>query len=308
MKILQLTDMHFETYPFESEDKQTAQLIERLTTEHQPDLIAVTGDLISAYKTLNGLAVFQGVVDFLDQLGPKVAITFGNHDAETGYITKLNEEATANSRSAAEKMAYITENYSTYIKVIENFEQIHHYSRRDLIEVVSQMKNHVMKQGLASVSDKEMYYVDANADTRLLFVDSGDYDDFGIGLYDSIDFDQQSWMIRQAAKTDGSSHLFIHIPLPEYADAVSGGFAQGHQAETVCSPQYNTGTWARLKLNSNVKSIYCGHDHENDFSADYFGIQLNYGRSTGYNSDGQVGKGARIIEISGSHWQTYIVE
>lgn len=308
MRILQLTDLHFSSCPFAGEDVKTSDLVKRLVSEHKPDLIIATGDLISGYKTLDGLAVFEQVVNLLDCFGVPVAITYGNHDSEVTYIENILNEALQHSGLLAQQNQYIQENYPAYYDIIQHFDQIRPYSRRDLHQIVARMDNHVEKNGLAFSADREMYYFDVDAATRLLFLDSGDYDFTGLSLYGAINFEQQEWLEKYAADEKRGSHLFIHIPLPEYAAAVQAGMANGNQAEKVCAPDYNTGTWARLKFRTNVKAVYCGHDHENDYSADYHGIQLNYGRSTGFNSYGDVPKGARLIEISPHSWKTTIVE
>lgn len=300
MKILQITDLHFATFPFEGKDIQTAELIKRLVLKHQPNLLVVTGDLISNDRVLDGLSVFQGVIDFLDALNVPIAITFGNHDSEGHMLSKLYQKMTEEKT--------LDELTDDMPEVFKNFDHFIQYDRHAIIDIVNQMSNHVKKEQVTVVDDREMYYINFNTETRLLFVDSGDYDPYQIGTYDSLTFNQHEWLLKNANSSDQVSHLFIHIPLPEYNDAIIQGKATGYQDEKVCSAEYNTGTWARIKFNTNIKAVYCGHDHENDFSSDYYGTQLNYGRVTGYNSYGKYHRGGRIIEIEGSKFHTYIVE
>lgn len=36
----------------------------------------------------------------------------------------------------------------------------------------------------------------------------------------------------------------------------------------------------------NVNAVFCGHDHNNDFYGNYLGINLYFGRKTGYGGYG----------------------
>lgn len=306
MKILQLTDMHFNSYPFNKKDQKTSELITRLVKKEEPDLLVVSGDLISGYMTTTGLIVFQGVVNFLDELGVKIAITYGNHDSEANYLIQKIENIKAKFENEEEVLNHIKRESPELLYIYENYETVNPYTREDLNQIVAKMENHVDKEGLESSSGKEMYHIDINSSTRILIVDSGDYGENGISFYESLDFVQQEWIIKNASEKEKTSHLFIHIPLPEYKLARQAGLAEGHQDETECSADYNTGTWSRLKFQTNVKAVYCGHDHNNDYSADYHGVQLNYGRVTGYNCYGELKRGARIIQIDGKKFKTNI--
>jgi hypothetical protein len=44
-------------------------------------------------------------------------------------------------------------------------------------------------------------------------------------------------------------------------------------------------------------SIFCGHDHDNDFTINLYGIRLSFGRIGGYNTYGDLQRGARLIEL-----------
>jgi 3',5'-cyclic AMP phosphodiesterase CpdA len=308
MKILQLTDIHFASFPFTGPDAETAKLIERLVKKENPDLIAVTGDLISNYRLFDGLPVFRGVIDFLDRLDIPIAITYGNHDSEGEYFNYLYEKfatGSVNQENFENALVDMPENTR---EIFRNFEHFKPFSRQDIIEIVNNMTNHVVKQEVTIIDGREMYYVDIDKNTRLFFVDTGDYDYTGMGLYDAITFAQNDWLVEHGQDEDKIGHLFIHIPLSEYADAVSIGTAEGNQEEEVCSANFNTGTWAQIKLATNIQYVYCGHDHENDFIADYYGTKLIYGRATGYNSYGKYARGGRVIEISEGLFETYVSE
>ncbi|MEY8371193.1 metallophosphoesterase [Aerococcaceae bacterium 50-4] len=308
MKILQLTDLHFASYPFTESDSETAELIKQMVNEEKPDLIAITGDLISNYRLLEALPVFKGVIEFLDKLDTPIAITYGNHDSEGKYFKYLHDKFTAESANEEEFEALLTDIPDDTKEIFRNFDHFKTHSRHNIMEIVNEMTNHVEKQEVTIVDGREMYFMDIDEKTRLFFVDSGDYDYSGIGLYDAITFNQNEWLVKHSQDSEMTGHLFIHIPLPEYAEAVAQGVAVGHQEEKICSADFNTGTWSRIKLETNIQYIYCGHDHENDFIADYHGIKLIYGRSTGFNSYGKYPRGGRVIEISENLYDSFIIE
>jgi len=77
----------------------------------------------------------------------------------------------------------------------------------------------------------------------------------------------------------------------------------GMLAETVgvCCSAVNTGLYTAMTQMDDIKYVFCGHDHNNDYYGDYYGIYLGYGRKTGYGSYGPPWgwkHGARVIELS----------
>jgi hypothetical protein len=62
----------------------------------------------------------------------------------------------------------------------------------------------------------------------------------------------------------------------------------------------NTGLFAALKQDQIVEWVSAGHDHDNDYYGSYDGINLAYGRKTGYGSYGPNGmqNGARVFEVT----------
>ena len=91
----------------------------------------------------------------------------------------------------------------------------------------------------------------------------------------------------------------MHIPLQEYMFMVRDkAFGQMHDV-TSCGA-INTGMFSVFKQQNtmgnmhfiikiiNIIGVFCGHDHNNDFHGDYFGIKLFFGRKTGYGGYGPV--------------------
>lgn len=269
-KILQLTDLHFGEIHEESRDRDVAtkELVIRLVNEHTPNLIAITGDLIWSLAK-KSLSTFREVLSFMNDFGIPFAVTLGNHDAESDF------------------------------------------NREVLNTIVLEQANFIIPRSLLNIDGRLNYYVeiqDAGLPHRLYFMDSGDYDTHQFGEYDFIQHEQIKWLVENEGGFSGISQLFLHIPVPEYRTAQQLGLAIGHQDEEINCPGLNTGLFSHIYLHTNIKAVYCGHDHDNDFSAHYFGIQLNYGRVTGFNTYGSLARGGRLITIEKERISSVIVE
>ncbi len=111
------------------------------------------------------------------------------------------------------------------------------------------------------------------------------------------------------AKRPGAFGLF-HIPLKQYADAMTQELTAGIQLEAVCSGDENGSALGLLKSLGTVRACFCGHDHVCDYSGNIDGIELVYGRSSGWAAYGfaEVRKGAKLITTNcetGSYvWET----
>ena len=110
---------------------------------------------------------------------------------------------------------------------------------------------------------------------------------------------------KQLIEADGGKVLpgygFFHIPLPEYLDMTNAMLHYGEKREDVCCSSVNTGLYSAFKEMDNIKAVFCGHDHNNDFWGHYYGIDLYFGRKTGHGGYGpKIGmkRGARILEFS----------
>ena len=74
----------------------------------------------------------------------------------------------------------------------------------------------------------------------------------------------------------------------------------GYQDEEVCCGSVNTGIFGALKEQPTVEWVSCGHDHNNDYFGNYQGINLAFGRKTGYGGYGpdKFPRGARVFEVT----------
>jgi hypothetical protein len=61
----------------------------------------------------------------------------------------------------------------------------------------------------------------------------------------------------------------------------------------------NSGLFSAFLKMKDVKGTFVGHDHVNDYWGQFHGLQLCYGKATGYNGYGKerFQRGARVIQL-----------
>ena len=267
-KIVQFTDTHFGNLPHHEDDIRTFNLIDKILTDEKPDLIVHTGDIMWSDGVKNSDKVFQIVMEYFDKYDIPLAITFGNHDSEEG-ITRSE--------------------------------------LRDIYEKTISKKPE--KKDSFIIDDKENYVIPLSENGEdiayLYFIDSGAEDRFGYGTYEWVLPEQVEWFRHTAdknKKNDGIKRgiIFQHIPIPEYWQSKEN-ILYGVQEETneaISAPKINTGLFANMLLNGEIWGMLVGHDHENNFDSELFGIHLAFANSSGYQAYGDVAKGATVIEIT----------
>ncbi|ASN04326.1 metallophosphoesterase family protein [Virgibacillus necropolis] len=277
LRILQLTDLHIGQLPFDNDDIRTFDHIKKVSNEYNPDLIVITGDLIWSEGIEKPGKSFEELIKVLNSLQKPITVTYGNHDTE------------------------------------ENI------TRSDLRELEKKLDYKVNKKHSYIVEERESYCIELRDESQellnvLYVIDSGAVDPLRIGTYEYVHPKQVNWFYdvsnfyKQEKSKKTEDLLFLHIPLPEYKDAWKNGQVYGYKYEEVSSPVLNTGLFTSLLLDKQVKGVFCGHDHDNDFDAIYHGIKLCFGRVSGFNCYGELSRGARIIELqSNESFKTYLI-
>lgn len=89
-----------------------------------------------------------------------------------------------------------------------------------------------------------------------------------------------------------------HIPVRQYQEVWENKSAAGIIGELVCSEKED-GTTLALLRDARIQAIFCGHDHVNDYSGRMAGVEMIYGRATGYAGYGheKVPKGAKLYSL-----------
>lgn len=79
---------------------------------------------------------------------------------------------------------------------------------------------------------------------------------------------------------------YFHIPLPEFWSFDSANATKGDRLEGTSSASTNSGFFTTLVARGDVKAVFVGHDHNNDFCGELKGLNLCYGGVAGYHAYG----------------------
>lgn len=266
--LIQFTDVHW-TDGLEL-DRQTQAVMETVLDAEDPDLVVFTGDLIQPTDKADPVDMMRQAVESVVRRGIPWAYVFGNHDTEA------------------------------------------HITRSELVQAITAEPHSVTRRGPEQLTGEGNYVIeignsDGDCQAALYFMDSGNVSCVpSIDGYDWIRRDQIDWYVEQsrelAAKNAGASVpalAFFHIPLPEYGEMWMEGGCYGNKLEIVCSPKVNSGLFAAMVEQGDIRGTFCGHDHLNDYWGEWHGIRLCYGRATGLNTYGREDfpHGARIIRL-----------
>jgi|SRR5665648_123505 len=271
-KIAQFTDLHWDNNS--PKCKQTIETIRLVLSAEKPDLVILTGDIVTAVSAKAGwLAVSQ---IFMDAKVPW-AVTLGNHDAEP-EITRdqIFEILATRSYFVGSKGPdlYGCGNYALPIKA----------------------------SGDNSVA------------AAIYCLDSNDYPkDRKIGHYDWIRYDQIGWYRKISDEFTASnkqtpvpSLAFFHIPLLEFNNIIGKETTIGIKNESVASSsEINSGLFASLVEKKDVMGVFVGHDHDNNCIGINHDIALAFGQVTGADAYGDLERGSRIIELHEGEFSFY---
>ncbi|MGX7058827.1 metallophosphoesterase family protein [Vagococcus humatus] len=270
-KIAQFTDIHI-GYPNGEADLKTLADFETCLAHLDVDLIVITGDLVWAYGGLNPLLAFKQLIKRLNKVDIPVAITYGNHDSE------------------------------------------YKITRSDLRQLETTLTHSVTKENSSLCQDRENYTLsiyDKVGDKilhQLFLIDSGNEAPKEVGGYAYLFPEQINWFKQKELATKHSllNLIFMHIPLVEY-QYVKEKITSGGQLEAICCPKINTGLFSSLVLSPHNYQVFCGHDHDNNFTASLNQVGLNYGLISGYNVYGVFNRGYREITLHHDQLTTRLV-
>ena len=207
----------------------------------------------------------------------------------------------------------VVERNIPWAAVLGNHDEEHGLSRRQIIAILETMPCSMTRSGPKDIGGCGNYTIEVKASGTnknaaiLYFLDSNAYVEGSDNkLYDWIKFEQIEWYrqnSRRYSRDNGGkplpSLMFFHIPLPEYKYAwnIENTKCIGAKFESVCCPPVNSGLFASIVELKDVIGTFVGHDHSNDYAAYFHGVCLTYGRATGYDTYGQLSRGARVIEL-----------
>ena len=296
-RIMHVTDTHLDSDNVEASVWLIAQACDR----ENPDLVVVTGDNVTNDDDAN---ITKKHIDMLMNVFQSrnipTAITFGNHDSETGAMTR------------EELMAY----YNTFSCSIS-------------------LDDGPSLTGCGTYNIPVMASDGSKVKFNVWVFDSNDYD--GNGHYGNVKADQVEWYKQKSDELKAAnggevvySVAFQHIIVPEVYDALKkvnhkkpfsyehiinkgeyymfdpDGVNFGTLTETPCSGGENDGQFDAMVEKGDVLAMYTGHDHTNGFGVRHKGIDISNTVSSRYNGDAFSSQyGYRIIDIDEADTSKY---
>lgn len=299
-KIVQFND----TQDDEQTDRRTVELIEKVLDAEKPDFVVNNGDVITG-GCENWWQVKQAinnVVRPMESRGIPWAVTYGNHDEDSGPAVGMDE--------------------ADMLRVYQSYD---HNLNADNIRGVTGTSNTLLE--IAGGGRGRSAFA-------LWLIDSGRYapdtiagQDFeGYPTWDWIRMDTVDWYRGESVALERRNRgkvpalMFFHIPLWEHrfmwwggvdgrtaADAERGVRRHGivgERNEDECPGPFNSGMFSAILERGDVEGVFCGHDHVNTYVGDYYGVQLGYAGNTGFGTYGMAGaernrlRGARVFELA----------
>ena len=295
LKVMQLSDTHFGGgWLSIKKDSMALNAVAAMISAEKPDFVIITGDM--AYPvpfqsgTFNNKSGAKLIAELMETLGVYWTVSYGNHDTEA-YSFFDREE--------------ITGFYSQYPHCLAR------EGAKDTDGYANQVFNIVNSDGIIT---RSLFTIDSHS-----YVDG---DIFGImWKYDNIHENQIEWYksvveennkynkFRILASSDSRIHakyenyvnvpssVFLHVPLMEYKTAwneyvendykdtanVKFNYGKAGESGKVVYPGlYDDNFFETMLELGSTDTVFCGHDHLNNFSVNYKGIDLTYSYSVDY--------------------------
>ena len=300
LKILHIADTHLN---YDKHFDASIWVIAEACDVEKPDLVVLTGDNTHPNEDPEKTKkLINALMNIFESRNIPVAVTFGNHDAEAGPMTRED----------------IMEYYQTFPCVIsiDNSEGFKNCATFNI-------------PVLASDSDKVNF--------NLWVFDSGDYDEDEPRHYDRVRTEQIEWYKKTSAKLKEenggktvNSVVFQHIIVPEIYDVLKKvdskqPFAVNHiynedefymfdpeevnygtLNEKPCPGYYNDGQFDALVETGDVLAMFTGHDHTNAFGVRNQNIDIYTSPMTRYKGLAYTTQyGYRVVEIDEKDTSTY---
>jgi hypothetical protein len=299
--IVQFTD----TQDDQDIDPRTVQLMEAVLDDRRPDLVVFTGDNVrSGPETPEDVwAAIEHIAAPLETRGIPWFIAFGNHDEDHTSQTGMDREE-------------LLRRYMSYPNNLNQPGPEGVHGTGNFHRLI-----------LGSSHDQPVF--------NLWSLDSGRYSPDSIGGqavaedglpgWAIIHPDQVSWYHRTSLALEERygdpipALAFFHIPLPEFGlmwENRENHRVVGEKNENVSAGPFNSGLFAAMLDRGDVKGVFVGHDHINDYVGDYFGIHLGYAANAGFGTYGLGGeeehrlRGARVFilrENDPAAFETFMV-
>lgn len=240
------------------QDRRTTDHIARLVDRWQPDAIVHTGDLWTETEDQDCLRFAEIAADQMGKFGVPWAYARGNHDVARPADDDRCREMLAATPHSLYSPRAWQDNYRVEVKSPG--------AGRPFFNL----------------------FLLNNAYRRLLGFHPEQLEWFG----------REAARVRELYGADLPAFAFFHIPLPEWYTVIDNGTARGVKFEKCCIEDGSPGAFKALTAPGQVKAMFCGHDHTNNYHGMLDGVHLEYVRSTGQGTYGQIlVKGGTLVEV-----------
>ncbi len=261
LRLLQLTDTHF--HPGDSTNKATETLLRNVVAQAKPDFVIHTGDFVN--NDSKSLVDWTGM-SIMNGLKVPWTLCFGNHDYPVH-----NAEGSLPLEQIRQKME------NGFQGFVDSPTGRHYCYRYDLF------------QGDSTLPSACLFYFQvgyATGDRR-------------------ISDAQLAWFSAQMEQDNARNvncpiTAFVHIPLIEYRSLFESGKASGQKGEEICFDSDTGDSFKRFTASRRVQAVFCGHDHVNNYHGQWDGVELAYGRVSGWGGYGppEWKRGGRLITLN----------
>lgn len=297
-RILQIADVHMGE-PFPQQDVETFAGLELITTLETVDIAVLSGDQLTGLNIdTNATAHWDKLTSLLDRRSIPHTAILGNHDAEP-YNQPGNQSLPGAKTSRTALMrhdAALPRSYSSL-------------GPEELWPAASVYVVNVLPPAGTAASSAAA--ADELPAVQLFHLDSG-----GGGMPEALAAAQVAWFNATIAASRAKAQrrrgngtaaapalVFVHIPVAEFAQAwTAQRHCFGDKQDDISPMLADHGLFAALDAAPEVRAVFIGHNHCNDFCCRYGArnVSLCFGRHSGFGGYGCKGyrQGSRVIELS----------
>ncbi len=278
----------------------TISALEAMLDGERPDLVILNGDVSSGISTKSELEEYLRVLCApMEDRRIAWCHTFGEQDGDAGLSMTLQNEVYSTFKYCVSKVDFEDFGAGSYFLPV--------FADTSAEKGSAPLFGVWMLGQTGLISNSP---VTPNGNDSFLNSLSGEGKDYGYVTQSHVDwFTDSASMMRKDREKGIPSIAVTHTPIDEFnvvAENPDKCVFDGVMAEKVSSSPVQSGLFAALLEAGSVSGLYCGHDHLNNFSGKYLGIELGYVASIGYDGYGHGGtfennnsvRGGRVIEAT----------
>ncbi len=326
IKVMQLSDTHFGGgWMSIKKDSMALNAIAAMISTEKPDLVIITGDM--AYPvpfqagTFNNKSGARLLAELMETLGVYWTASYGNHDTEaysyfdreditefySQYPHCLVREGAENVDGYANQVFNVINSDGIIIRSLFTLDS-HSYVDGDILGIMWKYDN---------IHENQIEWY------KSVIEENNKHNQMKISASSQSDFGQ-----KYAQQLSVPSSVFLHVPLNEYKTAwneyADNGYKDtadvrfnygkaGESGSIVYPGLYDDNFFETMLELGSTDTVFCGHDHLNNFSVNYKGIDLTYSYSIDYLAYSGISKlgaqrGCTMICIDESGEITYGAE